>query len=330
MKSIVLVFCLLSLLFLIVVGNKSPTKLPFIIDTDVDIDDTLAMMYMLNNDVFDVKAITTMGNAFTRLEQGAEIVTRLLTLLNLPSVPVVAKGVSKAITQVGIDNYANLPSDFIAGSESLYGLLDTLPVSKVNVSNKNATTIIYETATAAGKLNILAIGTLSNIAETLRLYPSVKDRIQRIYVMGGAVFQPGNLMLEQNGTLIRSNNTFAEYNIYLDPEAAQVVFSSGIPITLVPLDATRFVPMNDDFYFTLSKFQNSTIRSSRLVDAVSVVLSRRDHLVSVKVLVVNIVVAHARRSQENNKRHKIPVSPHLTTLRPAQNHLILLAAIAVS
>jgi pyrimidine-specific ribonucleoside hydrolase len=78
----------------------------------------------------------------------------------------------------------------------------------------------------------------------LRAYPQVLPKIARLVVMGGAIDVPGNVYDVDSNYL----NKVAEWNIFLDPLGAKIVFESGVPITLVPLDASQFVPMDREFY----------------------------------------------------------------------------------
>ena len=87
---------------------------------------------------------------------------------------------------------------------------------------------------------ILATGPLTNIADALKLDPAIAKNIERIYVMGGAVRVKGNV--EQKG-----HDGTAEWNFFNEPRAAAEVIHSGIPITLVPLDATKTVPSTRGF-----------------------------------------------------------------------------------
>jgi inosine-uridine nucleoside N-ribohydrolase len=79
----------------------------------------------------------------------------------------------------------------------------------------------------------------------LQAAPALADRLTMIYIMGGAVEVPGNLNVPGVGL---EANTSAEWNIYVDPYAANVVLQSGAPVTLVPLDATNQAPVTLDFY----------------------------------------------------------------------------------
>ncbi|MFN8419885.1 MAG: nucleoside hydrolase [Anaerolineae bacterium] len=90
------------------------------------------------------------------------------------------------------------------------------------------------------KVTLLTLGPMTNIAEMMQADPSVLSNLAMIYIMGGALAVPGNVM-ETDGEL-------AEWNLYVDPLAAKVVIQSGAPITLIPLDATNQVPLTMAFY----------------------------------------------------------------------------------
>ncbi|MEL7398728.1 MAG: nucleoside hydrolase, partial [Pseudomonadota bacterium] len=90
-----------------------------------------------------------------------------------------------------------------------------------------------------GTVTLCPIGPLTNIATALTRAPDIAERIQEIVLMGGAYFEVGNI------------TPAAEFNIYVDPEAAKLVFASGVPITVMPLDVTHKAlvtrPRNDAF-----------------------------------------------------------------------------------
>jgi pyrimidine-specific ribonucleoside hydrolase len=99
--------------------------------------------------------------------------------------------------------------------------------------------------TSDQKVKIVTLGPLTNIAELLRREPQVSGLIEGIYTMGGAVDVAGNVLYDV------PQNKNAEWNIYIDPLAASEVFASGVPMTLVPLDATNLVPLDIEFYTQL-------------------------------------------------------------------------------
>jgi inosine-uridine nucleoside N-ribohydrolase len=99
------------------------------------------------------------------------------------------------------------------------------------------------------KVVVVTLGPLTNLAEALERTPSLARNIEMVYVMGGALAVPGNITDAGAGI----NNRAAEWNLYIDPHAAQVVFASGAPITLVPLDATNHAPLSASFYQRLQQ-----------------------------------------------------------------------------
>jgi inosine-uridine nucleoside N-ribohydrolase len=106
-------------------------------------------------------------------------------------------------------------------------------------------------------ITIVAVGPLTNVAEALQKAPEISANIAEIYIMGGAVEVEGNV----GNSGVGIDNKYAEWNIYIDPAAANIVFRSNIPIVLVPLDATRDVPVTRNFYRALEKYRNSASAS---------------------------------------------------------------------
>ncbi len=102
-------------------------------------------------------------------------------------------------------------------------------------------------------MQILALGPLTNIAEAIERDRSVAAHIREIVLMGGAVRVPGNL---QDGGVFHTNNSTAEWNIFIDPLAARIVFRSGVPIRLIALDATNKVHIGPEF---LREFESKTL-----------------------------------------------------------------------
>jgi inosine-uridine nucleoside N-ribohydrolase len=94
-------------------------------------------------------------------------------------------------------------------------------------------------------VEILAIGSMTNIASVITVRPELKHKIKRVISMGGAIDVSGNLRV--HGFTHEHTNTQAEWNFYIDPFASKIVLESGIPITLVPLDATNQVPLTNEF-----------------------------------------------------------------------------------
>lgn len=189
-------------------------KKPIIIDTDPGIDDAVALAIALFNEELDVRLITTV-NGNVSLEKVTYNTLRLLKFFN-KEIPV-AKGASTPLIvdpvdasdihgETGMDGY-----NFEEPDESL--LLDE---HAVNAMHK-------EIMSSEEKITLLPIGPLTNIALLFKLYPEVKENIAEIILMGGSTGR-GNV------------SVMAEFNIYADPEAAKIVFSSGLPIVMAGLD----------------------------------------------------------------------------------------------
>jgi inosine-uridine nucleoside N-ribohydrolase len=93
-------------------------------------------------------------------------------------------------------------------------------------------------------VRILALGPLTNLAEALQRAPSSIDAVAEVVIMGGAVRVPGNL---GDGGFFHTANKTAEWNMFVDPLAARIVFRAGVNIRLIPLDATNTVPIGAAF-----------------------------------------------------------------------------------
>jgi inosine-uridine nucleoside N-ribohydrolase len=127
----------------------------------------------------------------------------------------------------------------------------TLPASSRQPESKPAADYLIERLRDQTRpVRILALGPLTNLAEALKRDPSAVGAIEELVIMGGALRVPGNL---GDGGLFKTDNTTAEWNIFVDPLAARIVFRSGVPIRLIPLDATNKVPVDPPF---LAKFQS--------------------------------------------------------------------------
>lgn len=190
-----------------------------IIDTDPGTDDAIALIAAFNSPELDVLALTTVtGNA--SLEDATLNALGLLAGLNLSDIPV----------YVGADT--PLVGEFVFAEDyhGPGGMTTPLPEPESAPSPVPAERYIRDTARDSdGDLTIVALGPLTNVALAIQNEPDIMNRVKEIYVMGGAVEVGGNV------------TPYAEFNIYDDPRAANVVFGSGIPIALVGLDVCERV-----------------------------------------------------------------------------------------
>ena len=126
--------------------------------------------------------------------------------------------------------------------EAANGFWGFAPASKEQVFKVDESPeLIIKTIMESDKpVTVFISGALTNLAQALRLEPDIRENIEAVYIMGGAVHVPGNL----NDLLPNTGNIVAEWNIYIDPLAASEVFASGLNLRLVPLDATNQVNLS--------------------------------------------------------------------------------------
>ncbi len=187
-----------------------------IIDCDPGHDDMMAIMLASASDQIDLLGITTVAGNQTG-DKTFENTLRILTLINekLP----VARGADKPLLR----KLVTAPQ--FHGQSGLDGA--ELPEPGIKPLNIDAVDfIINMLEKSIGKITLVPTGPLTNIAMVLLKKPEIKNKIERIILMGGG-------MHDSNVT------PAAEFNIYVDPEAAKIVFESGIPITMVGLDVTN-------------------------------------------------------------------------------------------
>jgi inosine-uridine nucleoside N-ribohydrolase len=218
---------------------------PVILDVDMAHEDMFAALFLLQHPNVDLKAITVTGTGEAHCGPGVRNALGLLHLVGGADLPVAC---GRETPMAGDHAF---PDAWRAGADRAYGV--ALPEGG-EPSPLSAPQLIAERVTKSGdRVTIVAVGPLTNIAEALQARPEIVDQIEAIYVMGGAVEVEGNVGNSGAGI----DNPYAEWNIYADPAAANIVFESGLPVTLVPLDATRDVPVTRRFYNSLGRQANS-------------------------------------------------------------------------
>lgn len=187
-----------------------------IIDTDPGIDDAVAIALAIRSKQLDVKLISTVsGNV--DVEKTTSNALKLVEFFNA-DIPV-AKGCSSPILKEFKVNAAEFH-----GETGMNGY--DFPKPKRKVVSIHAVEALKETILSSKeKITLVPIGPLTNIAILLKMYPQVKKNIDEIVMMGGSL-SGGN------------TTTAAEFNIYIDPHAAAIVFKSGLKITMLGLDVT--------------------------------------------------------------------------------------------
>ena len=191
--------------------------IPIIIDTDPGQDDAAAILLALGSPELEVRAITTVaGNV--ELDLATANALRLLELAGRTDVPVHA-GCPRPMVRPLVT------AKHVHGRTGLDGA--DLPAPRTRARDQHAVPFLIEALRGASqKLTLCPIGPLTNVALALISAPDIARRIERIVLMGGA-FSGGNV------------TPAAEFNIYVDPHAAHVVLTSGVPIVMMPLDVTH-------------------------------------------------------------------------------------------
>jgi pyrimidine-specific ribonucleoside hydrolase len=199
-------------------------------------DDWMAILYLLNRPDVSVEAITVTGTGEAHCEPGIENALSLAALAGQPDIPV---SCGRAMPLQGDHTF---PLEWRARVDGLAGL--TLPDNPAPAASQSAVDLIIDTTESTpGKMTIVTLGPLTNLAEALQAAPEIVKNIEMVYIMGGAVDVPGSVGFSNAGI----DNVVADWNFYVDPRAAAIVLQSGVPVTLVPLDATNHVPVTVDF-----------------------------------------------------------------------------------
>ncbi|MGB3294952.1 MAG: nucleoside hydrolase [Phormidesmis sp.] len=246
---------------------------PLIFDDDGSQDGMTALAYMLANPKFDIQAITV-AQGIARPEIFAGNIERMLGRLDVTGIPI---GVGRPDPLAGSNEFPDFIRD---GSDAFWAPFVSLPDTAPPVQKRPAAELIVETIKSSPTpVSILATGPLTNIAEALRLDRSIIDNIEILEIMGGAVFVPGNLPVLPEPPF--STNTTAEFNIWIDPTAAQEVFtagSEGLKIQLTPLDATNQIEFSrEDQQEWLATGTPESLLAAELLDfALTVIQSDND------------------------------------------------------
>lgn len=203
-----------STFLLLVLAEPALAAKKIIFDTDPGTDDALALMLALNSPELDVRAITVVPGNVT-LAMGVENALRMVSLANRCDIPVAA-GAQKPLFQKLVT------AEFWHGKNGLADI--ELPPSKCKVDDHFGPDLIIQLVKASPhEITLVPVGPLTNIALAVQKDPSIVPLVKEVILMGGSI-SGGNV------------NAAAEANIYNDPEAAQIVFQAGWPVTMSGLE----------------------------------------------------------------------------------------------
>ncbi|MFQ5525678.1 MAG: nucleoside hydrolase [Thermoanaerobaculia bacterium] len=223
----------LTLALGLVIGSSlHATPVKVIIDADPGVDDSMAILFALRSPALEVVGITTVfGNvAIDNATKNA------LTLVNLAgqSVPV-ARGAERPLVKEPRE-----PPAFVHGADGLGEAGLQSPAGEV-VEQTAAQFIVDMARRHPGEITLVPVGPLTNIALALAIEPRLPELVKEVVLMGGAARVEGNV------------SPVAEANIYGDPQAADIVFTSPWQVTMVGLDVTTKVRMKDDLLWRLAE-----------------------------------------------------------------------------
>jgi len=216
--------------------NQTMGRGPFrvIIDTDPGVDDALALLLAMRSPELKIEAITPVaGNV--PLELSLPNALRMVEIAGRTDIPVAAGAKTPLLRRLVTAAYAH-------GENGLGGTV--FPEPKIKPIAESAAKFISQIVRKyPGEVTLITIGPLTNIATTLTMDAELAGMVRSLVMMGGSL-SGGNI------------TPAAEFNVYVDPEAARIVFQSGIPITMVGLDVTRKTSLTDEHVRTLEAGQN--------------------------------------------------------------------------
>jgi len=229
---------------------------PIIVDTDAGPDDLLALGYLLVHPSIHVEAIT-ISYGLADAHRAAINIARIVAGFAQGHIPVYIGHTQPSV------GHAAFPHRWRHISNELPGV--SLPRAYIPPEDEHAVSFLQRRLSRASRpVNVLALGALTNLASiTHPTAPAIKELV----IMGGAISVPGNV---NNCEEFVSPTQTSEWNFYVDPLAAATVFSSDLPITLIPLDATNQVPVKIPFIDRFTKMARCPVgrMTTQVLDAV--------------------------------------------------------------
>ncbi len=208
-------------------GHEQGQTLQVILDYSTTLSDAGALLYLASNPAVELLAVTLPGTGEADCEPGVRITRALLTVAGADDVPI---GCGRNVPLIGDRDW---PEDWRAAANHLG---DGLLPAAADEPIIDAEQLLADTLRAAtAPVTLIAVGPLTNLGVVLGAHPELAEHVERVVIMGGAVTVPGNV----------EASPAAEWNIYIDPEAARRVIAAGIAVTFVPLDATNHLPLTD-------------------------------------------------------------------------------------
>ncbi len=203
-------------------------------DTDMGMDDLLALYVILRDPAMDVRAIAIDGTGLVHCGAGIRNMRRVLGAFDRLEIPF---GCGREEPGPGGRSF---PDEWRASSDAMYDVV--LPPVAASEFPPDAVTVLHEAITTSSEpVTVLAVGTWTNLQDLLAAHPDDLARVTGIHAMAGTIDAPGNI--ELSGTTPADQ---VEWNVGADPDAFAAVMALDVPVTLVPLDATNHAPVPAD------------------------------------------------------------------------------------
>jgi inosine/uridine nucleosidase len=220
-----------------------------IIDTDPGVDDAFTFLLALASPEIQLEALTTTQGNVT-VEKATRNALSVLELGRANHIPVAQGSVLPLVQPLRVSAHVH--------GESGIGNAQLPEPQAKPIQGHAVDYLIERVLTEPNELSIFPIGPMTNIAMAIRKEPRFAKAVKELVIMGGAIQESGNI------------TPLAEFNIYVDPHAAHIVFHSGIPITLIPLDVTHKCLLKQEHVDRLMKIDSPITRF--LKDAIDVYL----------------------------------------------------------
>jgi len=222
-------------------GSSQTARLPLVVDTDMASDDITAIASLLRDPGVDLRAITVAGTGEAHCPGGMFVARSIVTMLVEREIPVACGNASPLAAA------EEFPAEWRAAVDAGSGLQLARPgfVPDARTAADLLVQLARAEAAVGGRLTVLTLGTLTNVATALATDPDLPSQV-RLVSMLGAVRVPGNVTTQPG-------DPTAEWNAHADPTAVRRVLEAGFDWTLVPLDATNHAPLTPELFGDLAK-----------------------------------------------------------------------------
>lgn len=213
--------------------GESKSQINIVYDAEMDLDDVCSLYLLARNYKDQIDCVTISGTEHYRFDKAPEYASRALTLTQRENIPISGLFTSSFCEAMTMPDTWGALVENISSASLPKSTVTPLPMTGPELLLK----IIHSTK---GKLIILCLGPLNNIAHAITEHPTIREKIERIVILGGSLHSTESITVPPTDRWKESS----DYNFFVDPCAANIVLTSQIPITLVPLDITNLAPLN--------------------------------------------------------------------------------------